>query len=161
MFSQASKAERTAAEAWDHLSSAMASVGESARQAGSHAVDVTSTTASRLAGQASKKSSKFADQAGDLADLANRRGSRLAGKAGSRGRAAADEAWARASLAADALAGRKPGLPWGLIIGAGLLGAALGWAAASAARVALERQAEAEERELAEAAIVVTPTEQR
>ena len=52
----------------------------------------------------------------------------------------------------------KPGLPWGLIIGVGLLGAALGWAAATTARAALERQAENEELELAETAVVVTPT---
>ena len=57
-----------------------------------------------------------------------------------------------------ALAGRKPGLPWGLIIGASLVGVALGWAAATTARAALERQAENEELELAETAVVVTPT---
>ena len=76
MFSRKNKAERTAAQAWDYLSSAMATAGDSAREAGRHTVDVTSATRlSKLAGQASRKSSKFADQAGKrsakLADKAN------------------------------------------------------------------------------------------
>lgn len=169
MFSRRNKAEHTAAQAWDYLSSAMASAGDSARDAGRHTVDVTSTTASRLAGQASTKTSLLADKAGQqadkasrqsakLADRASRQSAKLADKAGTRVNAAADEAWSRAHAAANALAGRKPGLPWGLIIGVGLLGAAIGWAAATTARAALERQAENEELELAETAVVVTPT---
>jgi len=140
MFAKKSKAERTAAQAWEFLSSAMASAGDTARDAGKQTVDATSAKASKLAAQAGRRGSKLADQAG------------------ARVSAVADEAWARANAAADALAGRKPGLPWALIAGVGLLGAALGWAAASAARAALERQAEAEELELAETAVVVTPT---
>jgi hypothetical protein len=151
MFSRKNKAERTAAQAWEYLSSAMASAGDTARDAGKHTADVTSAKASRLAGHASKKSSKLAAEAG-------KRSAKLADKASTRVNSAADEAWARAHAAADALAGRKPGLPWGLIIGAGLLGSAIGWAAATTARAALERQAEAEELELAETAVVVTPT---
>ena len=106
---------------------------------------------SKLADKASRKSSKFTDKA-------SKKSAKLADKASSRVNSAADEAWARANAAANALAGRKPGLPWGLIIGAGLLGAALGWAAATTARAALERQAENEELELAETAVVVTPS---
>jgi len=140
MFAKKSTAERTAAQAWEFLSSAMASAGDTARDAGQHTVDVTSAKASKLATRASRRSSRLAD------------------RAGSRMSAVADEAWARANAAADALAGRRPGRPWSLLLGAGLLGAALGWAAASAARAALERQAEAEELELAETAVVVTPT---
>jgi len=151
MFSKKQKAERTAAQAWDYLSSAMASAGDTARDAGKHTVDVTSARAAHLAGQASKKSSKFAGEA-------SRKSSKLADKASTKVGSAADEAWARAYAAANALAGRKPGLPWGLILGVGLLGAALGWAAATTARAALERQAEAEELELADTAVVVTPT---
>jgi hypothetical protein len=151
MFAKKSTAERTAAQAWDFLSSAMASAGDTARDAGQHTVDVTSAKASQLAGRAAKQTSRSATRA-------SRRSARLADRAGARVSAVADEAWARANAAADALAGRKPGLPWGLILGAGLLGAALGWAAASAARAALERQAEAEELELAETAVVVNPT---
>jgi hypothetical protein len=140
MFAKRNKAERTAAQAWEYLSTAMASAGGSARDAGRHTVDMTGAKAARLADQASRQSSK------------------LAGKASRRMNAAADEAWARAHAAADALAGRRPARPWGLILGVGLLAAALGWAAANAARAALERQAEAEELELAETAVVVTPT---
>jgi hypothetical protein len=151
MSSRKYKAEQTAAQAWDYLSSAVTTAGDSAKEAGRHTVDVTSTTASKLADQASRKSSKFATEAG-------KKSSKLSDKANKKVNKAADEAFARATLAANALAGKKPGLPWGLIIGVGLLGAALGWAAATTARAALERQAENEELELAETAVVVTPT---
>jgi hypothetical protein len=162
MSSRKKKAEQTAAQAWDYLSSAVTTAGDSAKEVGRHTVDVTSNTASKLADQASRKSSKFATEASKtsakLADEAGKRSSKLSGKANKKINKAADEAWARANLAANALAGKKPGLPWGLIIGVGLLGAALGWAAATTARAALERQAENEELELAETAVVVTPS---
>jgi hypothetical protein len=48
----------------------------------------------------------------------------------------ADEARRRATLAFDALAGRRPALPWALLISAALVGAAIGWAAGTAARAA-------------------------
>jgi hypothetical protein len=150
MFSRTHRAERTATQAWDYLSSAMASAGDTAREAGRHTVDVTSAKAAKLANEAGRKSTK-------LAGKASRRSNKLAGRAGDRVNSVADEAWARANAAANALAGQKPGLPWGLIVGAGLLGFAAGWAAASAARAALERQAEQEELELAETAVIVTP----
>jgi len=109
--STVSKAERTAAQAWDYLSSAMAE------------------TVSKAAAVAGDKSQE------------------LGGKA--------DEAWARANAAAAALAGRKPGRPWGLLVLAGLAGAAAGFAAATYARAALARQAEAEEREINDTAVIV------
>jgi len=140
MFSRGNKAERTAAQAWDYLSSAMAAAGESARDAGKQTAGVAGAKASELAGKAGKTSAKLAD------------------KATSKVSSVADEAWVRASAAADALAGRKPSLPWGLLAGFALIGAALGWVAATTARAALERQAENEELELAESAVVVTPT---
>jgi hypothetical protein len=162
MFSRKNKAERTAAQAWDYLSSAMVAAGESAREAGRYTADVASSTAADLAdragtkggtlvGKASRKRSKLVDKAG-------RKGSTLTEKASRTAGAAGNEAWARANAAANALAGRKPGLPWGLIAGFGLIGVAVGWAAATTARAALERQAENEELELAETAVVVTPT---
>ena len=162
MFSRTNKAERTASQAWDYLSSAMAAATDSARDAGTHAVDVTSAKAAKLTGRAGRKSAKFGAKARTNALLAGAAGG-LAGAAGAAGKvnAAADEAWTRANAAANALAGRKPGLPWGLLVGAGLLGAAIGWAAATTARAALERQAEQEELELAETAVVVTPTYDR
>ncbi|TDB70893.1 MULTISPECIES: hypothetical protein [unclassified Micromonospora] len=52
---------------------------------------------------------------------------------------AADEARRRATLAFDALAGRRPALPWTLLISAALAGAAIGWAAGTAARAAGSR----------------------
>jgi hypothetical protein len=111
-----SKAERTAAQAWDYLSSAMA------------------------------------DTASKAASVAGEKGHELAGLAGGK----ADEAWARANAAAAALAGRKQSTPWGLVIAAGLVGAVVGYAAATYARVALAKQAEAEERELNDTAVIVT-----
>jgi len=140
MFSGKNKAERTAAQAWDYLSSAMAAAGESARDVGKQTAGGAGAKASELAGKAGKTSSKLAD------------------KATSKVSSVADEAWARANAAANALAGRKPPLPWGLLALIGLIGAAVGWAAATTARAALERQAENEELELAESAVVVTPT---
>ncbi|MDI6098144.1 hypothetical protein QLQ12_05950 [Actinoplanes sp. NEAU-A12] len=125
MFDKKNRAERTADEAWEHLSSAWSSAGESA---------------GRAAGKAGRKSRKLATVAGD------------------RVTSVTDEALARATAAADALAGRRPARPWGLILAIGLAGVAAGWAAASAARAAIERQAEDEEIELAETAVVVTPT---
>jgi hypothetical protein len=171
MLSSRNKAERTAAQAWDYLSSAMTTAGDTAREAGGHTADA---------------AARFADQAGKIADQAGRRGQKLAGKAGKRSRklakkankrgsalaglanekstalagiagAKADLAWARANAAADALAGRKH-RPWGLIIGAGLLGGAIGFAAAGAMRAAQEREAESNELEMAGNAVVVTPS---
>ncbi|GGK88549.1 hypothetical protein [Mangrovihabitans endophyticus] len=169
MFSRKNKAERTAAQAWEYLSSAMATAGGEAREVGKHTADAAGSgaaavgaKASELASRAGKTGSKMADKAAKrsskAAGRASKKGSKLADKAGARVNSAADEAWARANAAANALAGHKPGLPWGLIVGVGLLGAALGWAAATSARAALERQAEREEIELAETAVVVTPT---
>nr|WP_296067678.1 hypothetical protein [uncultured Actinoplanes sp.] len=157
MSSKTNKAERTAAQAWDYLSSAMVAAGESAREAGK-----------QTAGRATGAAGSFADKAGrkgqKLARKANKRSRKLKAKAerkgqylGAKATDAADEAWMRANAAAAALAGRKPGRPWGLIAGVALLGVAVGWAAASSARAALERQAEEEELELADTAVVVTP----
>ena len=151
MFSRKSTAERTAAQAWDYLSSAVAAAGDSAKSAGKQTVK-----------SASKRSSVLADVAGEkstwLASEAGRRSSELADVAGSRAGAIADEAWARANAAANALAGRRPPLPWALIAGASLLGVALGWLAASTVQAALTRRAENEELEQAEEAITPLPT---
>jgi len=96
--------------------------------------------------------------AGDNAGRAGRKSRELAGTAGDRVTSVTQEARLRANAAADALAGRRARRPWGLILVVGLAGVAAGWAAASSARAALERQAENEEMELAETAVVVTPT---
>jgi hypothetical protein len=151
MLSRKNKAERTAAQAWDYLSSAMAAAGESARDAAKHTAGAASAKASELADTAGKTSSKLVNKAG-------RKSTKLADSTTSKVNSVADEAWARANAAANALAGRKPPRPWGVFAGLALIGAALGWAAATIARAALERQAENEELELAESAVVVTPT---
>ncbi|MCW6008173.1 hypothetical protein K1W54_27040 [Micromonospora sp. CPCC 205371] len=96
------RAERIAAQAWDHLVSAVESAGDTAR-----------STARSATGSAEDK-------------------------VGS----ARDEAWRRASAAFDALAGRRTHRPWMLILGAGLVGAAIGWAAGTAARNAITRGSE-------------------
>jgi ElaB/YqjD/DUF883 family membrane-anchored ribosome-binding protein len=130
MFSTSSKAEQTAEQAWEYLTSAMSTAGDTAAKAASVAGD---------------KASKAAYVAGDKAS-----------RAGGRSQDWADEAWRRANAAADALAGRRPGRPWGTIVLAGLAGVAVGWAAAAYARRALARQAAEEEQELAQTAVIVT-----
>jgi len=165
MFARKNKAERTAAEAWEYLSSAMAAAGESARDAGKHTADVAGSKASDFADLASKQRAKLTAKAGKqsskFAGKAGKRSAKLASKTGTKVNSAADEAWARANAAANALAGRRPGRPWAVIFGASLVGIALGWAAATSARAALQRQAEDEQLELAETAVVVTPTYDR
>ena len=135
--------------------------GESAKDAGKHTADLASAKAA--GGRPGEPPAEARRQGGQ--DRAASWPTRPASRAPSSptrpppsSTRPADEAWARANLAANALAGRKPGLPWGLIVGAGLLGVALGWVAATTARAAIERQAENEELELAETAVVVTPT---
>lgn len=162
MFSRKRTAERTAAQAWDYLSNAVAAAGDTARSAGRE----TARTAGRKGGQLADVAS---DTTAKLADGAGRRGTRLAARAGRRGSAVsevaghkagaiADEAMRRANAAADALAGRRPGLPWAVIVAAGLLGVALGWTAAATARAALARRAENEQLELAETPAEPLPT---
>ena len=167
MFSSRNKAERTTAQAWDYLSSAMTTAGDTAQELGGHTADA----AARFAGQAGK----IADRAGQrgqklgktsqkLAGKTQKRGRKLAKKANKRGSALAgvasekaDVAWSRANAAADALAGRKR-RPWGLLVGAGLLGGAIGFAAAGAVRAAKEREAETHELEMAGNTVIVTPS---
>ncbi|KXK62491.1 hypothetical protein AWW66_08015 [Micromonospora rosaria] len=79
------------------------------------------------------------DSVREAARSARRNGSGLADDATDLVGSAADEARQRAVRAFDALAGRRPALPWALLIGAALAGAAIGWAASSAARVAAAR----------------------
>jgi hypothetical protein len=181
MFSSKTKAERTAAQAWDNLSSAMAAATETALQAGKQTADLAGGLADKATGLADKatgladKATGLADKAAQSAQTVGRRSNKLAAKAskksnklaaragkksnklGKKAGGTADEAWTRANAAAAALAGRRPGRPWGLIAGVALLGAAIGWAVANSANTALRRQAEEEELELAETAIIVTP----
>ncbi|RIV38011.1 hypothetical protein [Micromonospora radicis] len=79
------------------------------------------------------------DNIRDTARSARHTSTGLAGDAGELVGSAADEARHRASRAFDALAGRRPALPWTLLIGAALVGAAIGWAAGTAARAAGSR----------------------
>jgi hypothetical protein len=160
MFSSKTKAERTASQAWDYLSSAMTTAGDSAREVGGQTADAAARfadQANKLADQADKRGHKLAEKANQrgsaLVDLANDKSAALAGVASAK----ADVAWARASAAADALAGRRH-RPWGLIIGATLLGGAVGFAVAGALRAAQERAAEDGELEAADNAVIVAPS---
>ncbi|MFE9692797.1 hypothetical protein [Micromonospora sp. NPDC005806] len=89
--------------------------------------------------------SSAGDSVRDVARSARRNGSGLADDATDLVGTAADEARRRASLAVDALAGRRPALPWSMLIAAALAGAALGWAAGTAARAAGSRLRELDE----------------
>ncbi|WBB67040.1 hypothetical protein [Micromonospora sp. WMMD812] len=80
------------------------------------------------------------DTVRDTARTARRGGHRLGDEAGDLVGSTADEARRRAVLAFDALAGRRPALPWALLISAALVGAAIGWAAGTAARAAGSRE---------------------
>ncbi|MFC4150503.1 hypothetical protein ACFO0M_29980 [Micromonospora mangrovi] len=84
--------------------------------------------------------SSAGDSVRDTARTARRGGSGLADEATDLVGSAADEARRRATLAFDALAGRRPALPWTLLISAALVGAAIGWAAGTAARAAGSRE---------------------
>ncbi|NLU79055.1 hypothetical protein HCA58_11845 [Micromonospora sp. HNM0581] len=75
----------------------------------------------------------------DTARTARHHSAGIADDAGNLVESAAEEARHRASRALDALAGRRPTLPWTLLIGAVLAGAAVGWAAGTAARAAGSR----------------------
>jgi hypothetical protein len=103
----------------------------------------------RIADQAWQHLISALDTAGDsvkdAARSARRNGSGLTGDATGLVGSAADEARRRAGLAFDALAGRRPALPWTLLIAAALAGAALGWAAGTAARAAGSRARELDE----------------
>ncbi|MGY4894905.1 hypothetical protein ACWEEK_04995 [Micromonospora aurantiaca (nom. illeg.)] len=85
------------------------------------------------------------DSVRDATRTARRSSSGLADDATDLVGSAADEARRRASLAFDALAGRRPALPWTLLIAAALAGAAIGWAAGTAARAAGSRDRAADE----------------
>ncbi|PZG08289.1 hypothetical protein C1I95_30130 [Micromonospora craterilacus] len=76
------------------------------------------------------------DSIRDTARSARHTSAGLADGAGDLVGSAADEARHRATRAFDALAGRRPALPWTLLVGAALVGAAIGWAAGTAARAA-------------------------
>ena len=97
----------------------------------------------RIADQAWEYLLSAAGSAKDTARSAGQRTSHVADDAssvvGSAVGSAADEAMRRASAAYDALAGRRSPTPWALIAIAGLVGAAIGWAAGSASRAALAR----------------------
>jgi ElaB/YqjD/DUF883 family membrane-anchored ribosome-binding protein len=93
----------------------------------------------RVADQAWEYLLSAAGSARDSARSAGRRTSHLAEDASNAMGSVTDEAGRRASAAFDALAGRRPATPWTLIAVAGVVGAAIGWAAASAARTALSR----------------------
>ncbi|ASW56174.1 hypothetical protein [Plantactinospora sp. KBS50] len=110
LLDRRSRTERIADQAWDHLVAAVNSAGETIRDT---ALDTARSARSATAG--------LTDDARD--------------RAGS----VADEAWQRASLAFDALSGRRSRLPWTYLIAAGLIGAAVGWAAGTAARAAMAR----------------------
>ncbi|MFI5832642.1 hypothetical protein ACIA5A_03085 [Micromonospora sp. NPDC051300] len=85
------------------------------------------------------------DSVRDVTRTARRSSSGLADDATDLVGSAAEEARRRASLAFDALAGRRPALPWTLLIAAALAGAAIGWAAGTAARAAGSRERGADE----------------
>lgn len=101
--------------------------------------------------------------AGETARQAKRQTSGLADQASNRIGPATDEAWSRANAAFDALAGRRAGMPWAWLIGAGAVGVALGWLAATAARAAISprRESAGDQNELAADPIAYVDVDRR
>ncbi|GIF75140.1 hypothetical protein [Asanoa siamensis] len=116
LMDRRSRTERISDDAWDHLRSFV----DSARSAGRH-----------TAGLAGDAGSTVTSAVGGAASVVGGAANAMGG--------AADEARRRASLAYDALAGRRMPTPWTLVIAVAALGAAIGWAAGSASRAALAR----------------------
>ncbi|GAA1891638.1 hypothetical protein [Asanoa iriomotensis] len=112
LMDRRSRAERITDDAWDNLRTFV----DSARSAGRHTAD--------LAGDAGSAMSGVVGAVGGAATVVG---------------GAADEARRRASLAYDALAGRRMPTQWTLVVAAAAIGAAIGWAAGSAARAAIAR----------------------
>lgn len=103
---------------------------------------INGTNQPRIAEQAWDQVVGAVGSAGGSARSAKQRTASLADAAGSRVGSVADEARARANAAMDALAGRRPGLPWTWVVGAGLVGVAIGWAAGMVGQAAISRAVE-------------------
>jgi hypothetical protein len=112
LMDRRSRTERITDDAWDHLRTF---------------VDSARSRTTGLAGLASDAGGAVSGAVGAVGDAASVVGG------------ATDEARRRASLAYDALAGRRMPMPWTLVVAAAALGAAIGWAAGSASRAAIAR----------------------
>jgi len=106
--SRARETQHVAEQAWDNLVAAFEAAADAARSAG-------------------RLTSGFADEAQSRA-----------GSAASKASAATYEARRRAGGAIDALAGRRPPMRWGRLLGAAAAGLMIGWLAAAGARRAVE-----------------------
>lgn len=83
--------------------------------------------AERIAGQAWDQLVDKVDHAGSATRTARRRAAARTDEMSDRVNSAAKEARKRATLAYDALAGRKPTRPWGWLAAAAVVGAVVGW----------------------------------
>lgn len=83
--------------------------------------------AERIAGQAWDQLVATVDNAGSATRGARRKAMNTADDMSERIGSAAKEARQRASLAYDALAGRKPARPWGWLAAAAIVGVVMGW----------------------------------
>jgi ElaB/YqjD/DUF883 family membrane-anchored ribosome-binding protein len=83
--------------------------------------------AERIAGQAWDQLVDTVDHAGSATRTARRRAANRTDEVSGRMNAAAKEARKRATMAYDALAGRKPSRPWGWLAAAAFVGAVVGW----------------------------------
>jgi ElaB/YqjD/DUF883 family membrane-anchored ribosome-binding protein len=90
--------------------------------------------AERLAGQAWENLSAAVDSAGSSTRSARRRAAGLLDDTSVRVGSGAKEARRRANAAFDALSGKKPRRPWGLIALVAAIGAAFGWVATTFGR---------------------------
>jgi ElaB/YqjD/DUF883 family membrane-anchored ribosome-binding protein len=98
--------------------------------------------AERLAGQAWENLSAAVDSAGSTTRSARRRATNFLDETSDRVGSGTKEARRRANAAYDALAGRKPRTPWGLLALVAVVGAAVGWVATVFGRQLTPRQSE-------------------
>lgn len=95
--------------------------------------------AERAAGQAWENLTSAVDSAGSSTRSAGRRAATLLDDTSSRVESGAKEARRRANAAIEALAGRRPARPWGLLAGVAFIGVALGWVSAALGRRVVSR----------------------
>ena len=99
--------------------------------------------AERIAGQAWENLSAAVDTAGSSTRTARRRAADFLDDTSDRVGSASKEARRRANNAFDALAGRKPRTPWGLLAAFAAMGAVAGWlASVFGKQLAAPRQSE-------------------
>jgi hypothetical protein len=102
----------------------------------------------RVAEQAWSNLTSTVESGGDLARVMGRRTRHLVGDASHKVTSTTKEARRRTDAALDALAGRRPGRPWGPLFAVAAAGLALGWISAIFGRQAMAQARALSDREV-------------